>query len=283
MKKELFTFLCFVFVFYSGYSQIRRMNNSKPMKAVQAVNKKNIEKSILRVFYDLDFKENKKRAINAQTILLIGKTVSSFSDVYALKQDSLQDSFSKQEPSSNQLNELLAANRNKKLQAKIYKNYPENEVTTQSSFFGYFYQYEENKLELNWRIRLEEQVILGYVCRKATTSFRGRNYVAWYTEEIPISNGPHLFGGLPGLILKIEDSVKDYVFVATSIDKKEQEIYITTESEIIKTTRSTFLKAERAFYENPGMLMQGEVYSSPGKLENSNDVKSLPYNPLELE
>lgn len=283
MKKELFTFLCFVFVFYSGYSQIRRMNNSKPMKAVQAVNKKNIEKSILRVFYDLDFKENKKRVINAQTILLIGKTVSSFSDVYALKQDSLQDSFSKQEPNSNQLNELLAANRNKKLQAKIYKNYPENEVTTQSSFFGYFYQYEENKLELNWRIRLEEQVILGYVCRKATTSFRGRNYVAWYTEEIPISNGPHLFGGLPGLILKIEDSVKDYVFVATSIDKKEQEIYITTESEIIKTTRSTFLKAERAFYENPGMLMQGEVYSSPGKLEDSNDVKSLPYNPLELE
>ena len=28
-------------------------------------------------------------------------------------------------------------------------------------------------------------------------------YTAWYAPEIPISNGPETFGGLPGLILEL--------------------------------------------------------------------------------
>lgn len=283
MKGKFFTILWLVFVFNSGYCQIHRMNNSKPMKAIQAVNKKDIDKSKLRVFYDLDFKENKKTISNAKTVLLIGDTVSSYSDLFMLKQDSLQDSFSKQEPNVSQLNTLVAVRRDRKLQARIYKNYPKTRMTIQSSFFGFFYQYEENKLEIKWKMRSEEQVILGYICKKATTSFRGRNYVAWYTEEIPISDGPHLFSGLPGLILKLEDTAKEYVFTAIGIDKKRQDIYIPIESNIINTTRLAFLKAERAFYENPGILMQGQVYSSPGKVEENKNYKPLPYNPIELE
>lgn len=51
MKEKLFTILWLVFVFSSGYCQIHRMNNSKPMKAIQAVIKKDIDRSKLRVFY----------------------------------------------------------------------------------------------------------------------------------------------------------------------------------------------------------------------------------------
>ncbi|AJH14162.1 GLPGLI family protein [Myroides profundi] len=283
MKRICFTVLCSVFVFSFCNAQLTRMNNSKPMKAVEAINKKDIDKSRLRVFYDLDFKENKRSVTNAKTVLLIGETVSNYSDFYTLKQDSLQEAFSKQEPHIDQLNALVAVNKKKQLQARIYKNYPEKKVTTQSGFFGYFYQYEESELDIKWKVKSEKQEILGYVCKKATTSFRGRNYVAWYTEEIPISDGPHLFGGLPGLILKLEDATKEYVFTAIGIDKEQQDIYIPIESNIVNTTRTAFLKAERAFYENPGILMQGQVYSSPGKVEASQNYKALPYNPIELE
>lgn len=47
--------------------------------------------------------------------------------------------------------------------------------------------------------------ILDYKCIKATTRFRGRDYTAWVTKELPINDGPWKFYGLPGLILQIED------------------------------------------------------------------------------
>ena len=44
--------------------------------------------------------------------------------------------------------------------------------------------------------------VLGMECKKATTNFRGRYWEVWYTEEIPISQGPWKLCGLPGMILK---------------------------------------------------------------------------------
>jgi len=39
--------------------------------------------------------------------------------------------------------------------------------------------------------------VAGYVCQKATCLFRGRDYTAWFSNDIPISNGPWKFGGFP--------------------------------------------------------------------------------------
>lgn len=41
--------------------------------------------------------------------------------------------------------------------------------------------------------------------KKATTTYLGRNWVAWYDETIPINDGPFLFKGLPGLIVELQD------------------------------------------------------------------------------
>lgn len=54
-----------------------------------------------------------------------------------------------------------------------------------------------------WEIKNEKKKILNHLCQKATGSFRGRNYVAYFTSEIPIENGPFKFDGLPGLILEV--------------------------------------------------------------------------------
>lgn len=37
----------------------------------------------------------------------------------------------------------------------------------------------------------------------------GRQWIAWFTNEIPFQDGPFKFYGLPGLIVKLEDS-EDY-------------------------------------------------------------------------
>jgi GLPGLI family protein len=55
---------------------------------------------------------------------------------------------------------------------------------------------------IDWVIvKKEVKKINGYICNKAITHFRGRDYEAWFTPEIPITFGPFKFKGLPGLIL----------------------------------------------------------------------------------
>ena len=61
--------------------------------------------------------------------------------------------------------------------------------------------------------------IKNYVCNKATVKLEGREYTAWYTSEIPISDGPYKFWGLPGLILKIADTQNHYEFLLESFEK----------------------------------------------------------------
>ncbi|MDM1551828.1 GLPGLI family protein [Empedobacter falsenii] len=63
---------------------------------------------------------------------------------------------------------------------------------------------------INWKIAKESQKILGYKCYKARAKFRGRDYIAWFTPDIPYNYGPWKLGGLPGLILKVESEFYDY-------------------------------------------------------------------------
>lgn len=65
--------------------------------------------------------------------------------------------------------------------------------------------YIQEKINLfDWEILTDrDTVIASYSCRKATTKFRGRNYVAYFTNEIANQGGPWKFDGLPGIILKI--------------------------------------------------------------------------------
>lgn len=68
----------------------------------------------------------------------------------------------------------------------------------------------------------DENEILGYLCKNATTTFRGREYEAWYTTAIPIPDGPWKFSGLPGLILQITDSKENINIEAYSIEMNKE-------------------------------------------------------------
>jgi GLPGLI family protein len=80
---------------------------------------------------------------------------------------------------------------------------------------------EDSLSLMSWQLDKTQKVILGYSCKKATCTFRGRNYEAFYAEKIPISNGPFKFGGLPGLILEISSTDKFIRYEAVQIVKTE--------------------------------------------------------------
>lgn len=71
-----------------------------------------------------------------------------------------------------------------------------------------------------WKITGEHKNIKGYLCKKAEINFGGRVWQAYYTAEIPISDGPYKFYGLPGLILEISSLDNDYSFLLKSLEKK---------------------------------------------------------------
>lgn len=71
---------------------------------------------------------------------------------------------------------------------------------------------------IDWHFINETKKIDKYICKKATTKFRGRSYVAWYSEEIPISIGPWKFHGLPGVIINITDDTNKVSFIIEKIE-----------------------------------------------------------------
>lgn len=72
-----------------------------------------------------------------------------------------------------------------------------------------------------WALKDETKKIKSFNCKKAITTFRGRTYTAWYTEEIPIIGGPWKFDGLSGLILAVSSDDGVLNIEATKIEKKD--------------------------------------------------------------
>lgn len=72
---------------------------------------------------------------------------------------------------------------------------------------------------LNWKLSAETKMIEKLKCQKAEVDYGGRTWTAWFTKEIPFQEGPYIFNGLPGLIVEMYDSSKDYFFKLASIIK----------------------------------------------------------------
>lgn len=76
----------------------------------------------------------------------------------------------------------------------------------------------ENYPEMQWKIESETKKIANYVCNKATVTFRGREWIAWFTPELPINVGPWKFVNLPGTILQAYDKDANLSWNATKIN-----------------------------------------------------------------
>jgi GLPGLI family protein len=83
--------------------------------------------------------------------------------------------------------------------------------------FGKSVDVEDTLHNMKWQFTSDKKTILDFPCKSAKTNFRGRNYTAYYTEKIPISNGPWKFGGLPGLILEISSEDGEFSWIVQNI------------------------------------------------------------------
>lgn len=69
---------------------------------------------------------------------------------------------------------------------------------------------------LHWQILPDKMRIGNVECQKAIVDYGGRNWTAWFAESIPLQEGPYIFNGLPGQIVKITDRQSEYDFTLIS-------------------------------------------------------------------
>jgi GLPGLI family protein len=86
-----------------------------------------------------------------------------------------------------------------------------NNTSSHQRYFDEYLKIVDSITALKWEILDESKEILGYSCKKAKTQNYGTDIYAWFTDEIPISDGPSLYNGLPGLILKIENKYVEII------------------------------------------------------------------------
>ena len=94
--------------------------------------------------------------------------------------------------------------------------------------YGKQYYLKESRPIMKWKIFKNETKKIGnYSCMKATTSFRGRDYIAWFTTDVPVLFGPWKFNGLPGLILEVYNTNKNVYWYFRSIEYPSKDTTIT--------------------------------------------------------
>jgi GLPGLI family protein len=283
----LFSYILFAAVINADAQKVSGSINTDDAIKTDTLPKNILDNARYRVFYSLEFvADTLAPDIKTQctTVLLIGSKYSSFLDYGALRKDSILDAMAKANASFTEiLAGALPVGRTVKFNPVIIKHYPESgQFTVQNSLGSSKFNYVDQYPSLNWKQEQEEKEIEGYKCLKATCDYRGRHYTAWYAADIPVSEGPYVFTGLPGLIMEIYDAQQHYLFHIAGLKKTEtyDPVYILTDK-VTVLSREQVRKIIVNSYADPLSLLTGNI-----KINNEDEmkakVKPKPYNPIEL-
>lgn len=125
---------------------------------------------------------------------------------------------------------------------KVYKS------VTHPAMYDLYYININDKL--NWKILSDTMKVGDVQCQKATTEYGGRNWTAWFDPTSPIQEGPYIFYGLPGLIIKLSDEQMDFDFNLIKIKKSDKNnmFYLRKGKEI---TWDVYKKLQIDYYNDP--------------------------------
>ncbi len=135
------------------------------------------------------------------------------------------------------------------IRCSIFKNMTSKNITTIDHIYMQgMYEYEESFNAFNWQITAETDTINNYVCQKAICDFGGRTWEAWFTSELPFSDGPYKFCNLPGLILNIADTENHYSWKFLSIERPSELMMVyEVINDRIQTTKEGFFKLQKRY------------------------------------
>ncbi|KFE99449.1 hypothetical protein IX39_01925 [Chryseobacterium formosense] len=172
----------------------------------------NAQETANRFFYELTYAPNKdslEKKNKEMMILDITKDKSIYRDYLAVSQDSILKVEVEAMQKAGTFKDLSKSIKQPKFSHTITKTYPAMDISYADYILQDKVSYKDDK-PFEWKILGDKAKIGEYNAQKATTTYGGRNWVAWFTTDVPFQDGPYKFKGLPGLIVKVEDDAKNY-------------------------------------------------------------------------
>ncbi|WP_048508586.1 GLPGLI family protein [Chryseobacterium angstadtii] len=127
--------------------------------------------------------------------------------------------------------------------------------------------------KLNWKILSEQKTIGKYKSQKAEVNYGGRNWIAWFTTELPFNDGPYVFNGLPGLIISIEDTEHDYSFNLVQIKKGGDWFDVRTKT--IQIDWPKYDQLGKSYYNDPWNSKSGRKVTFFDPQGNEKDMNEM--------
>lgn len=257
-----------------------------------------VDNAKLGAFYELKFRKDSTKLndyTEAQTVLMISDNYLLFGDYNRLAFDSINDylAASKRNARNDQArDEWMEAIKKWTYFFVTLTDLTKQQTTVQAYDVLRSYEYTYPTPHMEWQLIPGDTLIQNRPCKKATCTFSGRNYVAWYTESIPLSYGPYLFGGLPGLIMEIHDTKRNWIFTNNGFGKisKYSSMYLYKKKyikDLIVTTREKALTGYRndiEDYDNLSLEIFKVKVERNGKMVTPEANKpKRPSNMLELQ
>ncbi|WP_294300996.1 GLPGLI family protein [uncultured Chryseobacterium sp.] len=114
---------------------------------------------------------------------------------------------------------------------------------------------------MEWEIDPEVVKIGDYSCQKAIVNYGGRQWTAFFTSQIPILDGPYIFHGLPGLIVKLYDTNKNYDFSLIQVKNGNSDLYDVRSKKNLNINWVKFEKLSKQYYFDPYAEMKSNSAS----------------------
>lgn len=133
----------------------------------------------------------------------------------------------------------------KEAKNEMYKDLANANMVEMRELWGKNFLIKDKPIAFAWKMTAEQKEILGYACKKATCINEKDTITAWFTMQIPVSNGPARYSKLPGMILELDINSGKTSVKATKVDlKKLPENTIVAPTKGKEVTAAEFKKIE---------------------------------------
>lgn len=212
-------------------------------------------------FFDTDF------PFKMDTYLLVNDEFSCFKVDYSTRKDTGKSNFSEFKRKTVTVQSLNRMD--------LYYLKRNNSILQYTQLIGREEVLIKDSLpKIDWIITKESRQINDFLAYKATGYFRGREWIVWFTPDLPYSYGPWKLKGLPGLILIAHDSQNIYSYKLTDINTQNDlglyEEFIEKVENIKKIPLRTYLEEYKKKLENG---IQTAAMKSHVTVMNRNNIK----------
>ncbi|MFT7002390.1 MAG: GLPGLI family protein [Spirosomataceae bacterium] len=241
-----------------------------------------LDKINYHITYELTFQPSTDTVAtsNEKMMLLVGDSTSLFFSKNAFVRDSIMASFKSDKADISQMMAAMKSAPKSIFSYEIIKRSNSQKVTYQEKVFMDKLAYEEDLPAVKWNITNETATKADYPCQKATTTYGGRDYEAWFSFQIPIQDGPYKFSGLPGLIVDMYDSEDQYHFTLAGLEKATLGEIEVSEKNLLNVSKSKFTEMKTDFTENPFKMINASGGSITMKSKDGKDMSQKEMNNL---